>query len=953
MPYVKKLVVHGFKSFAKKTEFPFTPGINVILGPNGSGKSNVTDALCFVLGRLSVKSMRAAKTSNLIFLGTKAAAPAKEASVELIFDNSDNGFIFDSKEISIKRIVRKNGQSLYKINNQTKTRQEVLALLAQAGIDPNGFNIVLQGEIQNFARMQPDGRREVVEEVAGISIYESRKEKSIKELAKTEDKLKEVSSILRERTSYLNNLEKEREAALKHKKLEKEVRVLKKSIFYSELEVKKQNKKKIDSEIEIKNKEIGKIKKVILDLKLEIEGYENKIQEINSTISKQTGFEQEKLNSQIADLRAELAAMSVKKENFERKLKDNANQKQDLRKSITENEISAKSLRKESPTIEKIKKELEEKTKQLESLEKVRRKYYMDKNELRNLNERITEKRNALNNQKNELNFLVKQINSLSLELFDKKTTREKVQDLKNLIIRKNESLKNLSEEEKKLEKIIYTNESKIEENKKIVGKIEKLDVCPLCKSKVTPEHISGINSEIEPKILQLEKEIEDSDKKISEIYNKKDLLKREVQELNSEIQKRQSDILKLHSINDKESQIKNLNVSTAKVEEELKELIGKHRVLEKSFDENSNVDEKYENLQIEVQDISLRNKENITSEISLKEREIERAKITIRKISREEEEIGQDLVGLSKNLVKKESELEKLKRIEQDLAKKSQVEIKKRDEFQVKIRQVENKLSQNQNESSNIDRKINDLKIEIARISAEIENLETEILEFPDEEITKGKKEVLIERLRRTEDTLSRIGSVNMRSLEVYDEVREEYDSIKEKVETIEKEKEGVMKIIHEIDVKKKKVFLKTLEELNNIFTRNFAKISTKGEVFLELQNRKDPFSAGVDIVVKTGHGKYFDVKSLSGGEQTMVALSLIFAIQELKPYCFYILDEIDAALDKRNSSRLAGLLRKYMEKGQYIIITHNDEVITNATNLFGVSMHEGISKVISLKNK
>ena len=81
------------------------------------------------------------------------------------------------------------------------------------------------------------------------------------------------------------------------------------------------------------------------------------------------------------------------------------------------------------------------------------------------------------------------------------------------------------------------------------------------------------------------------------------------------------------------------------------------------------------------------------------------------------------------------------------------------------------------------------------------------------------------------------------------------------------------------------------------------------------------------------------------------MVVLSLIFGIQELNPYCFYILDEIDAALDKRNSERLGGLLRKYMQKGQYIVISHNDEIITNATNLYGLSMHEGISKVVSLR--
>ena len=123
------------------------------------------------------------------------------------------------------------------------------------------------------------------------------------------------------------------------------------------------------------------------------------------------------------------------------------------------------------------------------------------------------------------------------------------------------------------------------------------------------------------------------------------------------------------------------------------------------------------------------------------------------------------------------------------------------------------------------------------------------------------------------------------------------------------------------------------------------------RSQVYLELENRKDPFEGGVNIVVKTGHGKYFDVTSLSGGEQTLVALSLIFAIQEHRPYYFYIFDEIDAALDKRNSERLAGLLKKYMQKGQYLVITHNDEVITNATNLYGVSMHSGVSKIISLK--
>jgi len=286
MAYIKKLVIYGFKSFPRKTELPFTPDINIILGPNGSGKSNISDALCFVLGRMSIKSIRATKARNLIFLGTKAASPAKEAMVEIVFDNSDKIFSIDEKEISIKRIVRRNGQSIYKINNRTKKRQEVLFLLAQAGIDSNGFNIILQGEIHNFARMHPEERRKIIEEVSGISIYESRKEKSLKELAKTEDRLKEVSAILRERTSYLNNLERERQQALRFKKLEKDVKKYKASIIYSDLSKKRKELEKINSDISNKNKQIDKIRKIMIEVEKAIEKSELKINSIDSRIKK-------------------------------------------------------------------------------------------------------------------------------------------------------------------------------------------------------------------------------------------------------------------------------------------------------------------------------------------------------------------------------------------------------------------------------------------------------------------------------------------------------------------------------------------------------------------------------------------------------------------------------------------------------------------------------------------
>src|SRR3989339_334602 len=754
MAYIKKLVMYGFKSFVRKTEIPFTPGINCVLGPNGSGKSNVSDGLCFVLGRLSAKSMRAAKASNLIFMGTKDVAPAKEASVEIIFDNTDNTFSLIEKEISIRRILRKNGQSIYKINNLIKTRQEVLGLLAQGGIDPNGFNIILQGEIQNFVRMHTEERRKVIEEVAGISIYELRKESSLKELGKTDEKLKEILAILKERTSYLNNLDRERQQALKFKKLEQDIQKYKASIIYNDLTKKK-----------------------------------SKIETINLTIQKSTGLEQERLNQDIANLRAELAGMIVKSENLERKLSEISKQKQELNESI-------------------------------------------------------------------------RQIESISKELLDKKITLEKIESFKLSVAEKKSLLESLGKRESELEKVTYTNEYEIDKQEKLIENISKIDICPVCKSKVTKEHIHSIHEETIPRVSKLRKEIDESDKELSDIANKKELLKKELLELDK-----------------------------------------KKKNLDQLFQEDSNIEQKYETARIEIQEISLRSEENVNSEISFKQREFERAKISLKQLTRDEEDLGDELKLIKKNIEIKEELLEKNK------------------------------------------------KINKARVDAEVENFENEMLGFDNVEILKINKDSLLEKLNHAKEIISNIGSVNLRSLEVYDEIKKEYDAIKEKVEIIEKEKEEIMKIIHEVDIRKKKTFIKTLDELNEIFSRNFSQLSAKGQVSLELENKKDPFEGGVNIIVKMGQGKYFDVKSLSGGEQTLIALSLIFGIQELKPYCFYILDEIDAALDKKNSERLADLLKRYMKHGQYIVITHNDEIISNATNLYGVSMHDGISKIISLK--
>lgn len=942
--------MHGFKSFVRKTEVPFAPGINVIVGGNGSGKSNISDALCFVLGRLSIKSMRAAKAGNLIFLGSKVAAPAKEAVVEIILDNAERIFSIEKDEISIKRIVRRNGQSIYKINDEVKTRQEVLSLLAQGGIDPNGFNIILQGEIQNFVRMQSEERRKVIEEVSGISVYEMRKEKSLNELEKTEEKLKEVLAILRERTIYLNNLEKERQQALRYKKLEADVKKFKASIIYADMSQKKKHSEEINSKISNKNKEIEKEKKFISEIRLAMENIESKISSINSTIQKSTGFEQEKLNQEIANIRANLAGMNVRAENYESKISSLSKEKKELQEFISQAKLSIRELQKPLST-SRNQKEIEAKKQEVEKIEEQRKKFYTIKSELKSLKERVQDKKTTLNSYNNESEFLLKQAKSLSEELFNPKTSQEKIDSLKLSITEKKNLLESLNKKEITLEKLSATNEYEIDKQKKLVEKISRMDICPLCKSQITKEHIDSMHKDIHQKVESLKKEIENSDKELKEIYNKKGILNQEIEQLTLEISRANSDLMKLSNIHEKQLQIKALQERIDYLKGEISELEKREKGLERTFNENLNIEQKYETLRIEVEEISLRSEETIDSEVSFKKRELERAKISLKQLSREEEELDSEIEDIKNQIDDKEKLLEKKRKQEEKLVEQFQKMISERDSLQKKIRDNEIEITKRQNTIYNLEQEMNNFKIDFARVSAEIENLETEMLSFSSVEIIKANKESLSERLAKTQELLLQIGSVNLRSLEVYDTIKKEYDLVKEKAEIITKEKEGILKIIHEIDIRKRKTFLQTLNSINGTFSRNFSQLSPKGHVFLDLEDKKEPFNGGANIIVKTGHGKYFDVKSLSGGEQSLVALSLIFAIQELKPYYFYIFDEIDAALDKRNSERLAELLKKYMQKGQYIIISHNDEVISHSTNLYGVSMHDGISKIVSLR--
>lgn len=958
MTYIKSVKMHGFKSFAKPTELVFDKNLSVVVGPNGAGKSNVTDAICFVLGRLSMKSIRASRASNLIYHGGKENRPAEEASVELIFDNSNKIFGVDG-DVILERIVKKDGNSIYRINNETKTRQEVLELLSQAGIDPMGFNIILQGEIARFVEMHSEERRQVIEEIAGISVYEDRKAKSLNELERTDEKLKEVNAVLNERRAYLKNLEEERGEALKYKKHEETVKKCKATLFHKNLDDKEKEIKTANEEIEKKEKfleskrqELEKLIKSIYELKEEAE-------KISKHIQEETGIKHEGLQNEIIELKQDLAGLSVRKENFEFRIEQNEGRKKQFENSIKEYEQQIEELKKAKPkagAASKSQELLEKKKKELEDAEKKRAEFYKTRQKYTETKNRLGDKKELFQRIKNQGEFILKQIEASSLELSELTEDFEKVTKKLEELKAKHEHHKTLIEKNRgkfiELEKEISKKEVEIIRQQKIKQDVSKIDICPLCKTKITKEHVSHVIQEADRISEEFGNELSELKEGLHKLNESDAKIRKEIEEHASLIRKKEFDLKHIKDIATQKEHLRKLNEDESKITEELSELEKQSARLEKQVNDFGKIEEICDNLKIEISELSEIGSEDKDAQLSMKTIELERTKNIIKSILREQEENESALEEVSSELEEKQAILEEKEQQEKVLQEKFRGMYGKKTALQEKIIELEKEQIKTESSIKQEEDSFNNMKINRARIKAEHETIMIEFKEFEGTEFLSGSREKIQEQLKNAQEALIRIGSVNMRALEVYDKIKKQYDDVAEKSQKLEAEKTEILNIIADIDKKKKKAFMNVFTAINEKFQNNWGRLSSKGLGYLEIENEENPFEGGIRIVQKVAKGKYMDANSLSGGERVLMALALIFAIQEYRPYHFYIFDEIDAALDKRNSERLAGLIKSQIGNAQYIVISHNDSIISESgERLYGVTMQDGISKVLSLK--
>jgi chromosome segregation protein len=419
--HIEKLVCKGFKSFGRDSvSIKLNEGFTCIVGPNGSGKSNVIDAVLFVLGQLSAKTLRANVFSDLLYSPPKPNMPpkAKSATVELHFNNKDRQLQVEADKVVIERELDDSGKSVCRINGKVVTRSAVLDTLGAIGVDPNGYNLVLQGEIAQMVKVSPSERRKLIEEIAGISAYDEQKDRALKKLAESESNLGKVDMQLQERRRQLEKLEEERGDALRHKRVNDDIRKLRIDILAWSLIKGKSRIQTIHETQAQRAEEAEQLVKEFVEVENGIQKTETEVDEIDHEIDQITGGDSARVSEQYGVVSAAVNHVRTDLERAQAEMEQTTSDRTMLQEDLetTQDEMSHN-----EQLVEEKEAELQDLDKEIsitaakvirleEMAEKVQSDYYETtlrlqdlNNQMRYLDEGVSEVRSSIKSDNREL----------------------------------------------------------------------------------------------------------------------------------------------------------------------------------------------------------------------------------------------------------------------------------------------------------------------------------------------------------------------------------------------------------------------------------------------------------------------------------------------------------------------------------------------------------------------
>ena len=348
--HIKELVLDNFKSFGRKTRIPFYEDFTTVSGPNGSGKSNIIDAVLFALGLARTSGIRAEKLTDLIYNPGHQDEAAdvsgeREASVEVILDNADGALsrsqvvtaagtenVGDVDEISIRRRVKEtddNYYSYYYINGRSVNLSDIQDLLAQAGVTPEGYNVVMQGDVTEIINMTARTRREIIDEIAGVAEFDQKKEAAFEELETVEERIEEAELRIEEKEDRLAELEGERETALEYRELRERKQEYESYRRAAELEDKREELDAVGDDIEETESDLAELQAELDERQGEVLRLEDELDELNAEIERKGEDEQLAIKREMEEVKGDIARLEDKVEAAEEAIEAAENERRE------------------------------------------------------------------------------------------------------------------------------------------------------------------------------------------------------------------------------------------------------------------------------------------------------------------------------------------------------------------------------------------------------------------------------------------------------------------------------------------------------------------------------------------------------------------------------------------------------------------------------------------------
>lgn len=975
--YLKEISATGFKSFADKLTISLDGKTTCIVGPNGSGKSNIVDAVRWVLGEQSVKSLRGdSNMSDVIFSGSKNRNALNVATVSLTFDNSDNYINIPYNEITVKRRVYRTGENEYFINNEKCRLKDITDLFLDSGIGKSSFNIISQGEVQKIVSESSYDRRVIFESAAEVLKYKKRKEDALKKLDKTHTNLERVNDIIAELEIQVEPLREQSIKAEEYLKIKNELKNIEVALLSSEIttineeyQLTKEKIEKLNNEIMNLGVQSNKSDTELLDLKNNLSKIELTIKELNNRLLSLTK-EEEKINGEknILKERQKYDASNSKVHENISSLKEEKLKKENI---IHLDKIDLDTLQNE---LESIKSEINS----LTLLGNASKKEYQDSfneyNEktklLADIDHKIGIIEDYINNGGTINNSIKAILNNprlrgihqtlgALLEIDEKylKALDVSLGGSKQFIVVENEdSAKSAINylKDNKLGRATFFPISVIKprgvdlDTLNVVRNMQGFISVLMDVVKYDSKYYNVVSNQVGNVLLV---DNIDNANKISKVINQRykivtldgDIVHIGGTMTGGSLNTSKSIFEEKHELETlrvKRREIaeviatleENIKSSTSKLEDNSEKIRQKEIVLiqtqEKYNAKKSSLDitnEEYNNIINE-----LRSLENLVDSSLSKEED--RIMKLYYETSREKEEVVREIARSTKEKDKISSTIDNI--------------------------EATNKL--NNTSLYTKEKELKTLEINISKMDVLLDNYLRILSEEYEMTYEKAKSNYILEMdtkearslVNSYKNRIKQIGMVNVQAIEDYKRVSERYNFLNSQKDDLLNAKDTLLEIINEMDTVMKEEFLTTFNKIDIEFQEVFKQLFKGGSASLKLTNPDDLLETGVDIIASPPGKKLTSINLLSGGEKTLTAICLIFAILNVKPIPFCLFDEVEAALDEANVDNFGKYLNNYKDKTQFLIITHKKRTMEYANTLYGITMQEsGVSKLVSVK--